>query len=125
MAKIEVTIRAENDLTVFTVEGALTADEIIHYSTEYYMTKPTKLVLWDATKGSVYQISIDEFRKIAQHMKKFTAMRKGGKTAFVGNFDADFGVGRMYEAFAEMEKLPIFYRTFRNIEDANKWLFSN
>lgn len=122
MASIKVSVNSADDMTVFTVEGDLTADEIMQYSAEFYTTKPTKLVLWDATKGSVRRISTYDFQKIAEHMKKITTMRKGGKTAFVGIFDADFGMGRMYEAFAEQKELPVSYRTFRNIENANKWL---
>ena len=40
MANIEVKIEAEKNLTVFTVEGDMTSEEIIQYSTEYYNEKP-------------------------------------------------------------------------------------
>ena len=123
MANIDVNIVPEDDLTIFIVEGDLTGDEIIEYSYEYYINKPTKHVLWDARKGSVQRISAEKFREIAQQMEKATIKRKGGKTAFVGVYDADFGMGRVYEAYAEIQKLPVSYRVFRNIEDAKNWLF--
>lgn len=127
MADIKVDILHEFDLTVFTIEGDLTADEIITHSSEYYLDKPTKYVLWDARNGTVQNISPDTFRKIANDMREITAKREGGKTAFVGNYDddSDFGMGRIYEVFAEIENLPVSYRVFRDIEEAKKWLFQD
>jgi hypothetical protein len=125
MANIETTVDDENDLTVFTVKGELTAKEIIHHASEYYAKKPTRFVLWDVTSGTVGTISNDDFRQIAEQMKNYTSKRKGGKTAFVAKSIVDFGLGRMYGAFAEVEGLPVAYRTFRTIEEAKKWIFSN
>lgn len=122
MAIITVKIVPENDLTIFTVEGDLSADEILAYSKKYYVDNPTKLVLWDATKGSVSKITADDFRKIAKKMKIQTEKREGGKTAIVGKLDIDFGSARMYGAYADMEEIKISYNVFRNVDDAIKWL---
>lgn len=122
MAQIDVSIDREKDLTVFTVTGALTADEIIECALEYYEKQPTKLVLWDASFGSVHNITSGEFRRIARAMKRLTSMRAGGKTAFVGEYDVDFGMGRMYETYSEIEQLPVVYRTFRSRDEAERWL---
>jgi hypothetical protein len=125
MADIETTIDDENNLTVFTVKGELTAKEIIHHASEYYAEKSTRFVLWDVTGGTVGAISNDDFRQIAEQMKNYTSKRKHGKTAFVVKSDLDFGLGRMYGAFAEIEDLPVAYRTFRTVEEAKKWIFSD
>jgi hypothetical protein len=124
MATIETTRDDENDLTVFTVKGELTAKEILHFASEYYAKKTTRLVLWDVTSGTAGAISNDDFRQIAEQMKNYTSKRKGGKTAFVVKSNLDFGLGRMYGAFAEIEHLPVAYRTFRTIEEAKNWIFS-
>lgn len=122
MASIKVFIDPDRNLTVFEVRGDLTAEEIMRYSSEHYQTQPTKLVLWDCSLGSVKNIRSNEFRRIAEKMKKIAEKRVGGKTAFVGDITVDFGMGRMYEAFAEIEEVPVEYRTFKNVEDARKWL---
>jgi len=118
MAIITVKFEPENDLTIFTVKGDLSADEILKYSSEY----STKYVLWDATGGSVRKIQTVDFRRIAVEMKKHSQNRAGGKTALVGKFNIDFGLSRMYEAFAGIEEIPITYKTFRNYDDALRWL---
>lgn len=122
MAKIEITRVPEEDLTIFNVRGSLSAEEIIEYSKEHYMDNPTQLVMWDITNGSISEIDVEEFGKISTAVKPYTEKRAGGKTAFVGSVDADFGMGRMYESYAEVEKLPIQYRTFRNRDEAMSWL---
>lgn len=122
MATINITFVPEDDLTIFNVIGDLTAEEILKYSTEYYELKPTKFVMWDATKGTVKNITTEDFRKIATEMKTYTQKRSGGKTALVGKFDLDFGLSRMYSSYTEMEQVPIAYGSFYNVDDAMAWL---
>lgn len=122
MASIEVTYDPQNDLTVFSLKGKTSVDEIIEKARDAYYNKPTQLVLWDGTGGSVSHNTYDDFERIAKELKHFMGKRKRGRTALVGVLDAEFGMGRMYEAFAEAEGLPIEYKTFKSIEKAKKWL---
>ena len=100
MAKIDVSINAKDDLTVFTVTGSLSHEDIIKFSNQYYM-------------------------EIPKRMKELTVRRIGGKTAFVEDNNEDFGMGRLYESFAMSEELPVSYRVFRTIDDAKNWLFGS
>ena len=122
MAKIDVKIDTDKDLTTFIVEGSLTADEILEYSIKYYDDKPTRLVLWDGTNGTVSSISNVEFSAISQKMRNFTKNRLNGKTALVGRFDVDFGLARSYESHAAIAQLPVKYRAFCNVDEAMQWL---
>jgi len=122
MANIETDIDFEKDLTIFSVKGELTANEIIQYASGPYNQTPTKLVIWDVSEGHIYNNTSDEFRNIALKMKKLTEKRQGGKTAFIGNLDADFGMGRMYEVFAKTENLPVEFKSFKSLDEAMKWL---
>lgn len=124
MASIEVKVANEKDLTVFSVEGSITADEILGSKTKYYYIKePTRHVIWDFSNGTAEKISSHEFQVLAHQMKPLSIMRRGGKTAIVAKKDIDFGLGRMYTAYATVEKLPINYRVFRDIEDATYWIY--
>ena len=118
MATIDVSIDSQNDVTVFTVRGELTADDILKTIGEY----STTLILWDAMDGSVSNISAEDFRKISRIVKTTTKKSSRGKTAFVGRQEIDFGLGRMYEAFANIANLPIEYKTFKNVDEAKDWL---
>ena len=121
MATIDVHIDAERDLTVFTVTGELAADEAWEAASEYYSGNPTRLLLWDMTCGSMGRISADHLRRHAAGVRKLAHNRPKGKSAFVGDL-VMAGVGRMYEAFAELQDLPYEYKAFRTVPEAMQWL---
>jgi len=123
MANIKSTIDPSKDLTVHTIAGKITADEIVDHLEKYYSSeKPTKNMMWDFTKAKGEKIPSDGIMKIAKTRKKFDDSRKGGRTALVFSRDVGYGLGRMYETHATYEGSSINYSIFYNIDDALKWL---
>jgi len=122
MARIETIIDSQNNLSVFTVNGALIADEIIERVEEYYTRHPTKLVLWIMGEVDLTAITSSGIERIIQIAKKHTGKRQEGKTAIVGSKDIDYGLARMYEAYTGIENLPYEYKIFRDVDEAKEWL---
>ena len=122
MAKIETIIDSQKDLSVFTVNGALIADEIIERVEEYYTRHPTKLVLWIMGEVDLTAITSAGIERIIQIAKKHTGKRQEGKTAIVGAKDIDYGLARMYEAYTGLENLPYEYKIFKDVDEAKEWL---
>ena len=122
MATIETIVDSQNDLSVFTVNGKLTADEIIERVEEYYITHPTKLVLWIMGDVDLSAITREGIERIIQTAKKNTGKRKEGKTAIVGSKDIEYGLARMYEAYTGFENLPYEYKIFKDVDEAKEWL---
>ena len=122
MARIETIIDSQNDLSVFTVNGSLIADEIIERVEEYYTRHPTKLVLWIMGEVDLTAITSAGIERIIQIAKKHTGKRQEGKTAIVGSKDVDYGLARMYEAYAGLENLPYEYNIFKDVDEAKEWL---
>ena len=122
MARIETIIDSQNDLSVFTVNGALIADEIIERVEEYYTRHPTKLVLWIMGEVDLTAITSAGIERIIQIAKKHTGKRQEGKTAIVGSKDIDYGLARMYEAYTGLENLPYEYKIFKDVDEAKEWL---
>ena len=122
MAIIETIVDSQSDLSVFTVNGELTADEIIERVEEYYIKHPTKQVLWIMGDVDLSAITREEIERIIQIAKKNTGKRKEGKTAKVGSKDVEYGLARMYEAYTGFENLPYEYKIFKNVDEANEWL---
>lgn len=120
MAEIETSIDYQLDLTVHTVSGDLTSQEILDKLEIYYQGRPTTLILWDLTNATWSGIATDELQELIRKAKKYS--RKGGKTAWVFSKGIDFGIGRMLEAFAEMEAYDYEFGSFRNRKDAKEWL---
>jgi len=74
----------QNNLSVFTVNGQLIADEIIERVEEYYTRHPTKLVLWIMDDVDLSAITTDSIERIIQTAKKHSGKRLEGKTAIFG-----------------------------------------
>ena len=117
-------IKNAGDLLIVSVSGKLIANEVIDVINEHYPNGIVKDVIWDLTSGSLLLISQDGFRNIAKAAKKSleNGARQGGKTAYVGLADVEFGLLRMYSAIAEMTGIPIKYFVFKTIEEARIWI---
>lgn len=122
MAEIVVSVVIENDLTVFTVTGKVTADEIIRVSHDQYLKEPTRLILWDFTDASSDAIDIPELERIAGEVKDFSEKGAKGKIALVRSVEMNIGLVKMFAAFAEIAGVPYEYRVFKNNETARAWL---
>ena len=110
------------DLTYVTASGVLTAADFHAWIETYYAGSYTSFVLWDLTTADVSGIDTEEVRAIVEHTRKFAKLRQGGKTAFVFDDPYHFGMGRMFEAYAEMDEMAFDIHLFRNFDDARKWL---
>ena len=122
MATIETLYDYKNNLTLHKVEGILTFEETKNKIEEYYQGTITKYTLWEFTKAEVSKISTSEIQEIVKVARKFAHMRKGGRTALVLHQDLSYGLGRMFEAFSEIESIPYEIRCFRGFIEAREWL---
>jgi len=122
MAKIETVVDFQNDLSVFTVNGELIADEIVERVEEFYTKHPTKLVLWIMDNVNLSAITNTGIERIIRTTKKHTGKRKEGKTAIVGSKDVEYGLARVYEAYTGFENLPYEYKVFKEVNKAKEWL---
>ena len=61
-------------------------------------------------------------KDIALVAMQLAPSRFGGRTAIVATSDFTFGLGRMYEAFAEFTDLGFELKIFRSRNEAEIWL---
>lgn len=124
MAHIDI-VYVGHLLTV-AVLGDLSSDEVIGVINEHYSNGIVKNVIWDLTEGSLANITKEGFKAIAKATLESLASgaRQGGRTAFVGDKTAEYGLMRMYTAIAEMTGVKTQYNVFRTIDEAVIWLES-
>jgi hypothetical protein len=113
---------AENDLTVFTVVGAVDAAEVSGHIMAFLPVDPTPLVLWDIRAGSVTGLSIVDILGIIKRAAPFADRRRGGRTAIVCAQTLDYAVSRMFQSLAEAMQIPFEIAVFRSYEEARRWL---
>ena len=122
MAHITVDIEPANDLAVFTLTGSLASGELLQRFIDYNQGDVRRLMLFDFTDANWSSLTSKQLRNNTAIASKYTS--SGNRGAFVFSNDADYGIGRMVQAFASMENHLSEFRMFRSIEEARQWLMS-
>jgi hypothetical protein len=122
MANIQVHVDSKKQLTIYTVTGEVTWNEIADALENYYSNDPTVGVLWDFRAIDTSDLSRRELINILSVAKKYAHQRKNGKTAIVVSNDLSFGISRMYKSYAEIYEHPIDHRITKDYDEAMKWL---
>jgi glutathionyl-hydroquinone reductase len=123
MGNIRIDIESSAELTVYTVFGEVSAEEIVNVINEFYEGNVTMNVLWDLTESDVSNISPSKIRCIVKIPSKFAKMRTGGKTAIVSPEDFTLEMSRIFELLREYDDLSFKTCSFRTKEEAYQWLF--
>ena len=89
---------------------ALVAHESFH---------PGVNTLWDLRGAPLAGVPTETLRRIARFVVGRQDERRGARVAVAVDSDAAFGVARIYEALAA--DLPMEFRVFRDIEEAERW----
>ena len=111
------------DLTTFTCEEQIISQDIIDAMKHFYDGidgPPTKRVLWDLSRASTGNLSIEELDDIAQLRIENKVQMGKGKTAIVASTDLDFGMVRMFQA--KSTGTPRSLMVFRTLDEAREWL---
>ena len=122
MGTISAKYDLAKDLTIVTAKGVITADDLLDWGNNYYEGQITSLILWDVTNADLSSLQADQLREIAENMSRISEVRKGGKTAFVYNKPLEYGIGRMFQAYSEMEDMPFEVQSFQSFDEAKAWL---
>ena len=108
-----------------TFTGVITSKELFDANTqilERLKSSPYKYQLVLFQQVDDFKISVQELQEAAMRDIEASKMHPGIKVAVVSDSPLVFGLGRMYEVFAEEGhwETMIFY----NIEEAQKWINS-
>ena len=114
--------KRDKDLTLLTVLGDTSFEELMDVIREVYEKFTTKHLIYDFSHGTFVNASTENIKTILQYVKKHGEVRKGGKTAYVGGEDYEFGMLRMTEALAQIEGLPVNIEVFRSLDKAIQWV---
>jgi hypothetical protein len=112
----------DESLTILTVSGVVTCEDVIHALEDFYENDVTQNLLWEYIDADVSKITEKCMMQIIEIAKSYAHLRKKGRTAIVGRSDLTFGLSRMYEMLSEVNEHPIPHRPFRNIDEATTWL---
>jgi hypothetical protein len=113
----------EAELTVHKVTGDIDIHRLVS-TLKILQETATRLVLWDLREATnIGSSSTAKVESITPRLKDIPVL-PGGKAAFVFASETDYGMGRMYEAYAKMENLSFELAMFQSLSEAETWLRS-
>jgi hypothetical protein len=122
MAEFETHIEQSRDLTIITVAGIVSAQDVRATLDRLYADNPTRNILWDFTSADLSQLTTQDMQSIIITAKAHAPRRPGGRTALVASSEFAYGLGRMYGMLSEVKQHPVLHATFRSRDEALSWL---
>jgi len=111
---ISVEYLFDGNVTKFLVVGSPTVEELAAHMEKYYPLVK-KAIIWDFSKAETSRFTKVDMKRLSGLSSKLTHHER---TAIVGSDDLQFGMVRMYEVYAEMDREPVLMMPFRTIEEA-------
>lgn len=114
-------------ITTITVEWEDDFSELLSLLETFFDDHNTDYLLLDLRNGPVDTITEEHIKGICQCVTSRTddnseGGRASGKIALVGSTNLQFGIGRMCQAYFEMEDSSINVSVFHTMEEALSWL---
>jgi len=122
MGKWKVSVDRDNDLTILTASGTITASGIYSAVKKYLADKPSTRLLFDLADADGSDISGDDFRTLHMKISKLPNTSESKKVAVVVSRDLGYGLSRLSATYAQLSGIEAEHRIFRCVEDAMRWL---
>ena len=119
-------IRTHHELsprcTIHTVEGPVTSGDIARVIAMYAHDPPELLMIWDFRQADTSPILTQDIQRLVDLVSRCTEFWEGGKIAGVFSQDVGYGLGRMFQSFAERKPISGEFQCFRDMREAQEWL---
>jgi len=114
------------NLTIFTLTGEMTLDEIQKAIKSFWEAHDLRLnALWDVQQAKLNNLKSSDMVSLTALIGQYTHRfeeRKGGKTAVVASSDLQYGFSRILGSLYEIEDFPTKLKIFRIMDEAFEWL---
>ena len=123
MASITTTIEPTLGVTVHTVEGEVTPEQVGAKIREYNAGVVARKVLWDFRQGRVPNLSSDQLQQGVRELLGDIQDLPGRRVALVTSSKLDFGLLRVWNALQDSTQ-KLEQQVFYDLEQALAWLDS-
>lgn len=84
--------------------------------------RPGMSLLADFRRADASQLSSEDVQTYVQYSRQFSEKMVGTRVATVADKPLNFGMIRVWEAYASIEGSVLEYRLFKTVEEAEAWL---
>ncbi len=96
--------------------------EFIHEIVNHEKWLPGNPILVDHTDMNAGPLESNDLKKIADYCKKYSKSLGPAKCAILAARDLEFGIGRMWQVFVEINVWDVTQQIFKTREKALEWL---
>ena len=117
---VEISARHSQDLelTLFTVNGQVSADDLIAAMKQHYGRHPTSIAIWDLSGSDLSRLDMAALVKVSDCAKRFARYRKEPRTLVVVNREQEQPLVRLYEEISGVRGSPISYGLHQSLAAA-------
>jgi len=120
---IKFEIDYPNDLTRFTVTGAITFKDILDTFAPYLKAGITRFILYDVSEGTLGSLTSKQADQVLRWIIENTDKRPAGsKTAIVAAKDADLKTLNLLQQHDEIKEINWEAKMFHSLYEAYEWL---
>jgi len=120
---IEIIIDKEKNRTTHIATGKVTFKEALAASEQFFDNDPTRDLLMDMGQASMELITSKELECLTLYFGLHAERRpKDPRTALVVTSTLDYGLSRMMQITAKLDKSKTLFEIFNNTEVAIAWL---
>jgi hypothetical protein len=118
---IDVKVNLEKDVTIFIVKGKISFKEFMAELQSFYDGKPTRYTVWDLGLASVWDITVNQIKILAQYPPRINKSRPGAKTAFVTMDELTISLSKLFGHYGQSKGLQTEIENFKTMDEALEW----
>lgn len=122
MPDIQTKCEPQAELTIHTVNGAVTLEEFFDCVRRYNESGPTRSTLWDFRNGTIETPPADTVTARTRQSAQLIPAERSGKVALVVEGNLEFGVLQIWTTYSESVSDRLKLRLFQSYDNAIAWL---
>ncbi|HCY87465.1 MAG TPA: hypothetical protein DHV36_20190 [Desulfobacteraceae bacterium] len=119
---IDVSTDRSADLTIFTVKGSASFEDLMAAIKRFYDKDPTANVIWNLEQASVWDLTVSQIEKLANYTPRIKKSRSGDKTAFVASDDITITLSNLFIQHGLAQKIKRTVKIFNSRDNALAWI---
>ena len=118
MSKIEARYNLNLQLSVFSVSGSVTADDLIAAVAAHYGAKPTSNAVWDLTESDLSELDMAGLVRVSDAARQHSQGRRNPRTIVVVRSEQETYLVKLYEEISALRGSPVRYDLVSSLAEA-------
>ena len=115
---IKIAVNETLDVTIFSVSGLLKVEDLSAAMKDAFHTNPTSNAIYDLTKASVSDITVEALYELFECSEEFALSRKNPRSTIVSGNAATMSIARLFQAITDSHSGTVKIQTADSLDAA-------